>query len=101
MDADGPEPRLGAGDVGIGTRPADLGAWDKLQLGWLDYEIVPAGTARTLDLGPHEYNSAKAQGVVTPLPKKQVVTENGAPFAGTKQWYSGTGDDMDQRCRGR
>ena len=79
-----------AGDEGIGTRPADLGAWDKLQLGWLDYEIVPAGTARTLDLGPHEYNSAKAQGVVTPLPKKPVVTENGAPFAGTKQWYSGT-----------
>ena len=84
-----------AGDEGIGTRPADLGAWDKLQLGWLDYEIVPAGTTRTLDLGPHEYNSAKAQGVVTPLPKKPVVTENGAPFAGTKQWYSGTGDDLD------
>ena len=44
-------------DVGIGTRPADLGAWDKLQLGWLDYEVVPAGTKRTLQLGPHEYNS--------------------------------------------
>ena len=50
------------GDQGIGTRAADLGAWDKLQLGWLDYEIVPAGQTRTLDLGPHEYNSAKAQG---------------------------------------
>ena len=84
-----------AGDQGIGTRPADLGAWDKLQLGWLDYEVVPAGTTRTLDLGPHEYNSAKAQGVVTPLPKKPVVTENGAPFAGSNQWYSGTGDDLD------
>ena len=31
------------GDQGIGTRAADLGAWDKLQLGWLDYEIVVAG----------------------------------------------------------
>jgi immune inhibitor A len=48
-------------DQAIGTRPADLGAWDKLQLGWLDYEIVPAGQTRTLELGPHEYNSAKAQ----------------------------------------
>ena len=25
------------------TRAGDLGAWDKLQLGWLDYEIVVAG----------------------------------------------------------
>ena len=83
------------GDQGIGTRTADLGAWDKLQLGWLDYEIVPAGQARTLDLGPHEYNSAKAQGVVSPLPQKAIVTELGAPAAGEQQWWSGTGDDLD------
>ena len=43
--------RLSAkGDQAIGTRPGDLGAWDKLQLGWLDYEIVrrrPEEDART------------------------------------------------------
>ena len=34
-------------DQGIGTRASDLGAWDKLQLGWLDYEIVqPAHRGR-------------------------------------------------------
>ena len=27
-------------DEGIGERPGDLGAWEKLQLGWLDYEIA-------------------------------------------------------------
>ena len=33
--------RVGAkGDQGIGLHGADLGAWDKLQLGWLDYETV-------------------------------------------------------------
>jgi immune inhibitor A len=84
-----------AGDEGIGTRPADLGAWDKLQLGWLDYEIAVAGQKRTLELGPHEYNSAKPQGVVVVLPKKEIVHQLGAPAAGTKQWYSGTGDDYD------
>ncbi len=57
-----------AGDQGIGTRAADLGVWDKLQLGWLDYETVVAGQDRTVDLGPHEYNSAKAQGVAVVLP---------------------------------
>lgn len=82
-------------DQAIGTRAADLGAWDKLQLGWLDYEVVPAGQTRTLDLGPHEYNSAKAQGVVVPLPQKTVSHDVGAPAAGAKQWWSGTGNDLD------
>jgi len=82
-------------DDAIGTRAADLSAWDKLQLGWLDYEIVPAGQARTLDLGPHEYNSAKAQGLVVPLPPKTVSHDIGAPAAGAKQWWSGQGDDYD------
>ena len=83
------------GDQGIGTRAADLGAWDKLQLGWLDYEIVPAGTTRTLALGPHEYNSAKAQGIVSVLPQKAVTTEFGAPAAGESQWWSDSGDDLE------
>jgi immune inhibitor A len=82
-------------DEGIGTRAADLGAWDKLQLGWLDYEVVGPGRTRTLDLGPHEYNSANAQGAVVVLPQKEVVTQLGAPAAGSKQWWSGQGDDLD------
>ena len=83
----------GAGEPVGGSRAADFGAWDKLQLGWLDYEVVPAGTARTLDLGPHEYNSAKAQGVVMPLPDKPVTTQLGAPHGGTKQWWSDQGNE--------
>jgi immune inhibitor A len=84
-----------AGDQGIGTRASDLGAWDKLQLGWLDYEVAVAGQDKTLDLGPHEGNTDKAQGVVVVLPQKTVTTPLGAPAAGSKQWYSGTGDDYD------
>jgi immune inhibitor A len=87
--------RVSAAGEPVGTRPADLGPWEKLQLGWLDYEIAVAGQTRTLDLGPHEYNSAKPQGVVVVLPKKEIVHQLGAPAAGTKQWYSGTGDDYD------
>ncbi len=86
--------RLNAPGEALGEKPGDLGSWDKLQLGWLDYEIVPAGTKRTLDLGPHEYNSKKAQGLVVPLPAKQVTTELGAPASGSQQWFSGQGDDL-------
>src|SRR3954451_16353791 len=86
--------RLSAPGEAIGTRPGDLSAWDKLQLGWLDYEIVPAGTKRTLVLGPHEFNSSRAQAIVMPLPLKRVTTEFGAPASGTSQWFSGQGNDL-------
>jgi immune inhibitor A len=82
------------GDEGLGTRPADLGAWDKLQLGWLDYEIAPAGTKRNLVLGPHEYNTKDAQGVVVPLPPKEVTTDLVPPAEGDKSWWSGSGNDL-------
>ncbi|ROS75274.1 immune inhibitor A domain-containing protein [Cellulomonas sp. PhB143] len=84
-----------ATDAGIGERAGDIGAWNKLQLGWLDYEVVPAGNTRTLKLGPQEYNTTDAQAAVVVLPKKKVTTQLGAPATGTKQFYSGTGDDLD------
>lgn len=86
--------RLSAKGEPIGTRAGDLSAWDKLQLGWLDYEIVVAGQTKTLDLGPHEYNSAKAQGAVVVLPEKTVTSEYGEPFAGERMWWSGSGDNI-------
>jgi immune inhibitor A len=86
--------RLSGRGEAIGTRAGDLSAWDKLQLGWLDYEIVPAGTERRLVLGPHEYNSRKPQGVVVPLPDKEVTAEYGDPFAGERMYWSGSGDDL-------
>jgi len=79
-------------DGGIGEQAADFNAWDKLQLGWLDYEIVAAGQNRTVELGPHEYNTKKAQSLVVTLPKKQVTHDLVQPAAGTKSWWSGQGN---------
>jgi immune inhibitor A len=88
------QPRLSApGDGGWDTRAGDLGAWNKLQLGWLDHETAVAGRTRTLDLGPEEYNSTKAQAVVVVLPRKRYVT--GGPYAGAKQFFSGNADNLD------
>ncbi|MFI6681010.1 immune inhibitor A domain-containing protein [Kribbella sp. NPDC050470] len=80
-----------ATDGGIGEQAADFGAWEKLQLGWLDYEVVAAGQNKTVVLGPHEYNSKKAQGLVVTLPKKERVNELVPPAAGSKSWWSGRG----------
>ena len=55
--------RLGAeGEEFIGDRAGDLGAWNKLQLGWLDYEtlVAGAGVGRQQDAQrsvPQEYNT--------------------------------------------
>ncbi|MFI5916342.1 immune inhibitor A domain-containing protein [Dactylosporangium sp. NPDC051541] len=82
-------------DNGIATRAADLGAWDKLQLGWLDYTTVKTGQTKLVDLGPHEYNSKKDQAVIVNLPKKKVTTQLATPPEGTKSWWSGKGDSLE------
>ncbi|MCM0675871.1 immune inhibitor A [Micromonospora phytophila] len=85
----------GKNDGGIGERGGDLGAWNKLQLGWLDYEVVVAGQKRTMTLGPQEYNSAKPQAAVVVLPQREYTFQNGKPFEGAKQYFSGNEDDLD------
>lgn len=86
--------RLNGKNEPLGTRPGDLGAWEKLQLGWLDYELLSHREKRQLDLGPQEYNTKKPQAAVVTLPQKEVVTDNGAPQSGEKQFFSGSGDDL-------
>jgi len=86
--------RLNDKGEALGTRPGDLGAWEKLQLGWLDYEAVGTHQKRTIELGPQEYNSKKAQGAVVVLPKKEVTHDLGEPASGEKQFFSGSGDDL-------
>ena len=84
----------GAGEP-LGTRPGDMGAWNKLQLGWLDYETLVPSQSKALTLGPEEFNTNKAQAAVVVLPDKSVTTNLGAPFAGSKQFFSGNADDLD------
>ncbi|MEJ2852902.1 MULTISPECIES: immune inhibitor A domain-containing protein [unclassified Saccharothrix] len=87
--------RVGVGNEPPGTRANELSAWDKLQLGWLDYEVAVAGQERVFDLGPHEYNSERAQGLVVVLPDVSKTFDYGDPFAGSKMWWSDKGNDLD------
>lgn len=87
--------RLNAAGEPLGTRPGDMGAWNKLQLGWLNYASIKAGQKKVVNLGPEEFNTKKPQAVVVQLPDKTVTTSLGAPFAGTKQFFSGNADDLD------
>ncbi len=60
---------LGHGDGAIGTTPNHMGAWEKLQLGWLDQVNVKAGTGTTVNLGPAAHATKKGQALVVELPK--------------------------------
>jgi immune inhibitor A len=86
--------RLGAkNDEGIGERGGDMGAWNKLQLGWLNYQAVDYRAHKTVVLGPQEFNTNKKQALVVVLPEQEVTFDMGEPATGTEQFYSGHDDD--------
>jgi Immune inhibitor A peptidase M6 len=59
---------LGHGEDTIGTTPNHMGAWEKLMLGWLDYDVAQANTRSTHQLAPSYHASKKQQALVVELP---------------------------------
>ncbi len=59
---------MGHGADTIGTTPDHMGAWEKLQLGWLDYDTATAGETSTHKLGPSYHATKKQQALVVALP---------------------------------
>ncbi|MET9498209.1 immune inhibitor A domain-containing protein [Streptomyces sp. NPDC006552] len=86
---------LGTGKNEIGDMPGDMTAWDKLQLGWLNYDKAKAATNSLHKLGVSEYNTKLKQALVVELPQKHVTTDIVQPPQGSKQWWSDYGDDLD------
>jgi immune inhibitor A len=85
------------GPNGIGDDPTDLGAWEKFQLGWLDYDVAFAGERSEHQLGPAEGTTRNGkQGMFVVLPDKEVPLDLGAPCAGcgSRYFYSGSGNDL-------
>lgn len=85
---------LGTGKGSIGDLPGDMTAWDKYQLGWLDYDTAKAATKSTHKLGVSEYNTSNKQALVVDLPDKAVTTAVTTPAEGAKQWWSDMGDNL-------
>ena len=85
---------MGDGTTDIGSKSSHMGAWEKFQLGWLNYQVAHAGKTATFKLGPMEANTKQAQGLFVILPKKTVVSNIGVPFAGSSYYYSGAGDNL-------
>ncbi|GAA2114475.1 hypothetical protein GCM10009802_13890 [Streptomyces synnematoformans] len=83
------------GEDAIGDLPGDMTAWDKLQLGWLDYETATAATRSKHTLGrAEEQRHGRPQALIVELPEKAVTTTVTTPAEGAMQWWSGMGDDL-------
>jgi immune inhibitor A len=85
----------GRPEDGIGTRPTSMGAWEKIQLGWIAPEVIDYGQKATVNLGPAAYNTRQEEAIVAVLPDREVTTTIGTPFEGPDFWYSGQGDNLD------
>ena len=85
---------LNHGTDAIGTTPGYMGAWEKLQLGWLDYKVVPFGQDSTVKVGPAGQDvQTNSQAVVVTLPDKTTTTVYNTPHSGKAEWWSGSSDN--------
>lgn len=83
-------------DTDIGSSPTHMSAWDKLQLGWLNYEVaLPGDDPVSTKLGPAEHRTKQAQAFIVVLPDRQHEIDVGAPYAGETFYYSGATNDLD------
>ncbi|WP_249138710.1 immune inhibitor A domain-containing protein [Phycicoccus avicenniae] len=93
---------LNRGEDAIGTTPGYMGPWEKLQLGWLDYETVEYGEDTSLTLGPADKvvkqkgkrDGVLPQAVIVNLPERTLVTERNTPHSGEAELWSTRDDDL-------
>jgi immune inhibitor A len=83
------------GTVDLGTKPIHMSAYEKIYLGWSNYQVVNYGQKASVKLGPAETNTKQAQQLVVILPNKNVDFNVGSPFEGSNFYYSGSGNDVD------
>jgi immune inhibitor A len=85
----------GKPEDGIGSKPIPMSAYEKIFLGWSNYQLVGFGQKASVKLGPANYNTKQAQQLVVLLPDKEVGSFIGNPYAGSYFYHSGSGNDLD------
>ena len=89
-------PTMDGAMIPLGNKPVNLGAWEKLQLGWLEYDVAQAGERSRHRLGPAATTDFP-QAIVVNLPDKVVVIDNGEPHDGERFYQSPQQENRDDR----
>jgi immune inhibitor A len=85
---------LNNGGDDIGTTPNHMGPWEKLQLGWLDYDVVSQGQGGSYTLSPAASQvDGQAQALVVDVPDESVTEDYTTP-AGGHAWWTSSADDL-------
>src|ERR1043165_8048733 len=72
-----------------------MGRWDKLYLGWLDYDVVDLDTNLSFNLlGAAGGTSPFKEATLVNLPPVDVTREYTKPASGSYEWMGGDGDDI-------
>jgi immune inhibitor A len=82
---------------GIGSKPIPMSAYEKIYLGWSNYALVGYGQQASVKLGPSTTNTKQAQQLVVLLPDKSVDFPVGDPYSGSFFYFSGSGNNLDNR----
>jgi len=89
----------GKPEDGIGTKPIQLSAYEKIFLGWSNLKVVDWASnpnAKTkVKLGVAEFNTKDPQHLLVLLPDKFVDFNIGDPFEGSYFYHSGAGNNLD------
>ena len=85
----------GKPDDGIGTEPIPMSAYEKILLGWSNFEAVGYQQSASTKLGPSTATTKQAQALVALLPDKKITKNVGTPYAGSSFYFSGSGNNLD------
>jgi immune inhibitor A len=80
--------------VDLGSSPVDATAFERLVLGWSNGVFADYTDSLALKLSASNINTKQAQSLVVVLPDKEITKDVGAPFAGSKFYYSGAADSL-------
>lgn len=84
----------GEANEGIGSKPIPMSAYEKIVLGWSNYEVVGHGQSASIKMGPATDNTKQAQQLVLLLPDKALTTTVGDPYSGSYFYYSDSGNNL-------
>ena len=74
-----------------------MSAWDKLQMGWLNYDAATYGQKSNHKLASTVKNAKQAVVIKLPTEQNQTDTNYGTPTSGTKAYWSGSGANLDRK----
>ena len=81
---------------GIGSKPIPMSAYEKIFLGWSNYQVVDSGQPASVKLGPASANTKQAQQLIVAAARQERRLYDRRPVCRRRYfYYSGAGNDLD------